>query len=112
MFIEKVTEVEEVSYRSHGLKKQATKAKEGPLEPRRKRGKENMPGEGNGVTNGTRMLPGEDLTRSSVLRVFIWRFQGGIPIECSASQVCLLRVMVFTDWSVPGQGAISQCSWS
>ena len=38
---------------------------------------------------------------------------GRISIEhSSAFQVCPFRVMVPTDWSVPGQGVISHCSWS
>ena len=38
---------------------------------------------------------------------------GGISIEySSAVQGCPFRVLVSTDWSVTGQGVISQCSWS
>ena len=36
--------VEDVSCRRNGLRKQVTEAKEGPLELRRQRGRENVPG--------------------------------------------------------------------
>ena len=49
----------------------------------------------------------ERATLSSVLRVFIWRSQGRIPIEyASAFQVCPFRVVVSTDWLASGQGTL------
>ena len=59
-FIQKVTEVEEVTYRRNGLRKQVTEAKEGPLESRRKR-EARKTRLGGGVGKGTGVLHKESL---------------------------------------------------
>ena len=50
----------------------------------------------------------------SLLQVgILGRSQGRVSTEYSSVfQVCPFRGMVSTDWSVPGQGIISHCSWS
>ena len=51
-------------------------------------------------------------TRSPVLKLFIWRPQGMIPIKYSlAFLVDLFGVLVSTDWLTLGQGVISYCNW-
>ena len=80
-----------MSRRRNGLRKQVTETKEGLLEFRRKKWK------GNGLGGGE----GEG------------RSQGRISLDySSAFQVCPFRVVVSTDWSMSGQGVISQCSWA
>ena len=107
-FILKLTEVEEVSRRRNGLRKQVTEAKEGPLELRRQRGRENVPGGRGWGALGT--CSRESPTGSSFSRAFIWRPQRQIPMEySSAFQVCPFRVMVPTDCLVLEQGLISHC---
>ena len=53
--------VETMTRRRSGLRKQVTEVREGPLEPGRERGKENMPGEeggkGPGVLHGDGLGP-------------------------------------------------------
>ena len=80
------------------------------MELRRKKVKEN-------VSEGRREGKAWECFRervlwSFILRAFIWRSRGKISIEnSSAFQVCI-RVVVFIDWSAPGQRIISHCSWS
>ena len=63
----------------------------------------------------------EGSCRVLCLEAFISLLQAGIlgggvlgegSVDCaSVLQVCSSRVMAFTDWSVPGQGVSSHCSW-
>ena len=57
------------------------------------------------------MLHKKEPAGSSIPRAFIWRSQGRVSIDYSSSfQVCLLRVMVSTNWSTPGQGALGNAA--
>ena len=105
----KVIEVE-VRCRRNGVRKQIT-AKEGPLElkrgARRERETESAIGKEAGGER-LRCTPQRELRWVLHPDSFHLRSQGRISIEyLSALPMCLLRVVVFTDWSAPGQGGHS-----
>ena len=78
-----------MSCRRNGFRKEIAEATEGPLELRRKRGKENAPG-GRGSGEVRSCFIERALRWVFCLRVFIWRSQGKIPKEYAGSWSVLI----------------------
>ena len=105
--------MEVIASQLHRLRKLVTEGKEGPLEFRKKKARIYTPREERCECASEREPCG-----GPVLWVFILSRRGG-PMEKTSveyasafSGVSFQVRLVWSDWSAPGEGLISQCSWS